>query len=102
MKTANEIATDILTSNLSTEDMNVIISAINNARRLNRQKNSAVAMASMRVGAIGKLQNLSPKSLNGTKVEIKEIKRTRVTVQEVDNPTWGGRYTVPASCISFE
>lgn len=102
MKTANEIATAIVAGNFSTADMNIIIDAVKNAQRLTRQRNGAVAMASIRVGATGVLQGLTPKSINGTKVKVVGIKRSRVVVQEEGNTGYSGRYTVPAECVKLD
>ena len=96
---ATQIATEIINGTFTTAEMNQIIEAVKNAQRLGRARRSAIAITQMAVGITGTLTGLKPKSLNGTKVKVLTINRSRVEVQEVGNETWGGRYTVPAQCV---
>lgn len=99
---ANEIATAIIDGNFGIAEINIIINAVKEAQRLSRAKASAMAVTSMKVGATGVLTGLRPKHINGTKVKVLEVKRSRVSVQEVGNNSFSGRYTVPAQCIILD
>lgn len=99
---AQDIATEIINGNFSQDEINTIWSALQEAQRIGRAKQTAVAIATIRVGATGVLQNLRPARINGTRVEVKEIKRTKVTVQEIGKTGFESRYRVPASCIKLD
>lgn len=99
--TGKEIANEILTSNLSQEDLKSIFNAYSSAHKLNREREKAVALASVRVGMEGKLKNIRPKSYIGRKVVVTKVNRSRIEVKETGD---GYRpvFTVPANCIEFE
>lgn len=99
---ANEIAKAIIEGNFTQAEISGIWTALQEAQRLGRAKQTAVALSQMRIGATGTLQNLRPARINGTRVEVKEIKRTKVTVQEIGKTGFDSRYRVPASCIQLD
>ena len=82
-------------------ELQSIVEAVRERKKLNRSKNTAIAMVSMKVGDIVVLKNLSPKYVNGLKAKIVEKKRTKFAVTLVDGSVgrFSGRVTVPASCM---
>ena len=60
-------------------------------------------MAAVTVGALMVTADVSPKWMNGRRVEVVEVKQTKATVRLLDGfktPEGGERVTVPMSCLS--
>jgi len=100
MKTITEISKAILDGNFTRDELQLIFDAARQADKLRSQKESTLNLTKLKVGGFGTLTGLTPKKLNGKRVEIKEITRGKVRVQEVGNDGWDGGYRVPASCIT--
>ena len=87
------------------EDIDAISNALKERRSILRRIRTADARAEMRIGSEGTLTGLSPKYLNGMRVRVSTIKKTRVGITFVDAPpdrfSLGGT-TVPAQCIILD
>jgi len=84
-------------------ELDEIINAVSQRKKLTRSQNVAMAMATIKIGDIVVLKNLSPKYVNGLKAEVKGKKRTKLSVELVDGPVgrFGGIVTVPASNVDI-
>lgn len=82
-------------------ELDELSEVIRQRKKLTRSQNTALAMATIKVGDIVVLKNLSPKYVNGLKAEVIEKKRTKCAVKLVDGAVgrFSGRVTVPASCM---
>lgn len=97
------LVSDIISGKHDAE-LDEISNAISQRKKLTRSQNTAMAMATIKIGDIVVLKNLSPKYVNGLKAEVKGKKRTKLSVQLVDGPVGrfsGGPVNVPASCVDL-
>ena len=87
------------------DDIKTIFNALNERQRIVRAIRGAKARSEMRIGSEGTLTGLSPKYLNGMRVRVSTIKKTRVGITFVDAPpdrfSLGGT-TIPAQCIILD
>jgi hypothetical protein len=96
--TATDICDSLINGSFTTTEINQIIGAIKTAQRFARQRSSAKAILTLKVGQRGRLQNLRPRNLVGREVTIVSVNRSRVEVREDGKQAWEN-YTVPAQCI---
>jgi hypothetical protein len=79
-----------------------ILDACYQRKKLTRDQNTAMAMATIKVGDVVVLKNLRPKYINGLKGKVVEKKRTKISVElhtGQDTGRFGRRVTCPASCL---
>lgn len=81
-------------------DLDQIVEAIRQRRKLNRSKDTALTMATVNVGDVVVLKGLTPKYLNGNQGKVVGKRRTKIEVQ-MDQAIgrYGRMVTVPATCI---
>jgi ribosomal protein L21E len=83
-------------------ELSEITEAIRQRKKLNSSKNTAKAMATIKVGDVVVLRNLSPKYINGCTGKVMSKKRTKFAVR-LDDGQYTGRFglnvNVPATCI---
>jgi hypothetical protein len=77
-----------------------ILEAVHQRRKLMRGATKAVAFATLQIGDKVRLKGLRPKYVNGSTAEVVDKKRTKLVVV-LDKPTgrFMGRVTVPADCL---
>jgi len=101
------IATDIIQGKYDNE-LNDIQGAVNTRRKLNRNQNQAVVLATINVKDIVVLHGLTPKLLNGLKGKVTDINRTTISVMLDEKPPRSNRrgsrqigqlVRVPAVCV---
>jgi len=81
-------------------ELEAILEAVHQRRKLMRGASKAVAMVSLKIGDKVRLKGLSPKYVNGSTAKIVDKKRTKLVVV-LDTPVgrFKGRVTVPADCL---
>lgn len=100
---ATEIVEAIVNGNFTAAEINSFYQAYKSASKLQRSRQTAMAMATLTKGMKGKLINIRPKHLIGTEVEIVAIKQTRITVKDVNSKSdFSYPYTIPAVCFELD
>ena len=97
------IAEKIIKGELDNE-LNDIVDAIKMRRKANREQTVALNMITISVGDPAKLKGLTPKRLNGRKVQILKKNRKTIKCKFTDSVSdsrfpVGSIVTVPASCL---
>jgi hypothetical protein len=85
------------------DDLQSIQDACRERKKLNRSKDTALAMSTLKVGDVIVLKGLNPKYINGCQGKITEKRRTKFTVR-LDDGQHTGRFgktvVVPATCMN--
>lgn len=95
---AEEIVKEIIEGNFSREEIDSFYQAYKTASSLQRAKAGAIALSSLKVGAVGKITNVRPAKWNGVEVVITKINKKRIEVKEIGKEFLPS-FTIPATCF---
>lgn len=95
---AEEIVKAIIEGSFTRDEIDSFYAAYKTASGLQRERANAIAMSSVRIGAIGKITNIKPAKWNGVEVEVIKINKKRIEVKETGKEhAWP--FTIPATCF---
>lgn len=98
----NDVAKAILQGDHDS-DLDALQAAITQRRRMARQANAAVTMASIDEGDTVRFKDIRPKYMIGKTGKVVGKRRTKllVTLDKPEGRFSGGPITVPASCVEL-
>ena len=100
--TVNEIAKEILTSELSGAELSSLFDTIKRKQKMTRDTEVALKAVSLKPGDRVRLFGLSPKYLNGLVGEVQSVENTRARVKLEDSfnlRRFGTTPKVPLACL---
>lgn len=95
---AEEIVKAIIEGNFSKDEINSFYNAYKTAERMRRDRDSAIALSTIKIGTKGKITNIRPVKWNGVEVEVTKINKKRIEVKEL-NKEHAWPFTIPATCF---
>lgn len=98
MMKAEEIVKEIINGQFTKDEIDSFYIAYKTAEQMRREKDSALVIASVKVGDVGKIQGIRPVKWNGVEVEVLKIDKKRIQVRETGNE-FAYPFRIPASCF---
>lgn len=95
---AEEIVKAIIEGSFTKDEIDSFYRAYKTAETMRRERDSAIALSKIRVGAVGKIANIRPAKWVGVEVEVTKINKKRIEVKET-NKEHAWPFTIPAICF---
>jgi hypothetical protein len=95
---ATEIVQEIINGTFTQDEIASFYTAYKTKYDLHKQQANAIALSTIKVGAVGKITNIRPIKWNGVEVQVIKINKKKIEVKET-NKEHAWPFSIPATCF---